>query len=255
VAVKHEELWLRWRETRDREARDRLVEAYIWLIRYVAGRLMVGLPSHFDQDDVEGHGCFGLLEAIEKYDPGRGVRFETYAIPWVRGACLQGIRALQWAPALRKRVRQLEKAYGELEAALGREPSQEEVARALKISLADLEQRIAETGALSILSLEETLQDFDGDGANLGDKLADPNAEDPQLASQAAERREKLAMAIDTLPEQERMVVALFYYEGLLAREISDLLGISAARVSQVHSQAILRLRGKLSRMKELMVS
>lgn len=255
MAVKHEELWLRWRESRDRDARDQLVETYIWLIRYVAGRLMVGLPSHFEQDDVEGHGCFGLLEAIEKYDPERGVRFETYAIPWVRGACLQGIKALQWAPTLRKRVRQMEKAFAQLELALGREPSKDELAKALKVTAADLEQRIAEAGALSVLSLEETLQDADGEGSSLGDRLADPNAEDPGAASQEAERREKLAAAIDTLPDQERMVVALFYYEGLMAKEISDLLGISAARVSQVHSHAIMRLRGKLSRMKELMVS
>jgi len=255
MAVKHEELWLQWRESQDRDARDRLVEAYLWLIRYVAGRLMVGLPSHFDQDDVEGHGCFGLLEAIDKYDPGRGVRFETYAIPWVRGACLQGIKALQWAPALRKRVRELEKVYAALEITLEREPSKSELAAALKIRASDLEQRIAEAGALAIVSLEETLTDADGEGSTLGDRLADPNAEDPAAAPQAAEKRERLATAIDTLPEQERLVVALFYYEGLLAREISDLLGLSAARVSQIHSQAILRLRGKLSRMKELMVS
>lgn len=255
MAVKYEELWVRWRESRERAARDQLVEAYIWLIRYVAGRLMVGLPSHFDQDDVEGHGSFGLLEAMEKYDYTRGVRFETYAIPWVRGACLQGIKAFQWAPTLRKRVRQLEKAFASLEVSLGREPSKEELAAALKISLADLEQRIAETGALSILSLEETLEDADGEGASLGERIADPNAEDPAAAPQAAEKRDRLAAAIDSLPEQERLVVALFYYEGLLAREISDLLGISPARVSQVHSQAVLRLRGKLSRIKELMVS
>jgi RNA polymerase sigma factor for flagellar operon FliA len=255
MAVKHEELWVRWRELKDRDARDQLVEQYIWLVRYVAGRLMVGMPSHFEQDDVEGHGCFGLLEALEKYDHTRGIRFETYAIPWVRGACLQGVRALQWAPTLRKRVRLLEKAYGQLEATLGRQPTTEELAAFLKISPADVEQRIAETGALSILSLEETIADEDGEGASLLDKLPDPNAEDPVLASQLAERRDRLALAIDTLPDQERLVVALFYYEGLLAREISDLLQLSPARVSQIHSQAILRLRGKLARMKELMVS
>ncbi|HWI63613.1 MAG TPA: FliA/WhiG family RNA polymerase sigma factor [Symbiobacteriaceae bacterium] len=255
MAVKHEELWLRWRESQDRDARDQLVETYIWLIRYVAGRLMVGLPSHFDQDDVEGHGCFGLLEAIEKYDPGRGVRFETYAIPWVRGACLQGIKALQWAPTLRKRVRLLEKTMAALEVTLGREPSREELAAAMNLTVVELEQRIAEAGTLSMLSLEESLTDADGEGTSLADRIADPNAEDPSLAPQEAERRERLAAAIDTLPDQERLVVALFYYEGLIAREISDLLGVSSARVSQVHSQAILRLRGKLSRMKDLMAS
>jgi len=255
VALKHLDLWAQWRERRNREARDRLVEHYLWLVRYVAGRLMVGLPGHFDQDDVEGHGCFGLLEAVEKYDPERGVRFETFAIPWVRGACLQGIKSQQWAPNLRKRVRALEKAAAELEALLGRVPTNEELAKHLKLTPTEFDQRMAEVGTLSVLSLEESITDDEGDGISLGDRLADPNAEDPLLSSQMAERRDRLAQAIDSLPEQERLVVALFYYEGLLAREISDLLDLSAARVSQIHSRAILRLRGKLARLKELMVS
>ncbi|HYG60754.1 MAG TPA: sigma-70 family RNA polymerase sigma factor, partial [Symbiobacteriaceae bacterium] len=195
------------------------------------------------------------IEAVDKYDPDRGVRFETFAIPWVRGSCLQGIRAQHWAPALRKRVKVLEKAFAALETKLGRDPSRDELAAALNVSLAELDQRIAETGTLSMLSLEESLTDANGEGVNLADRIADPNAEDPSLAPQEAERRERLGAAIDSLPEQERLVVALFYYEGLLAREISDLMGLSAARVSQIHSQAILRLRGKLSRMKDLMAS
>ena len=131
----------------------------------------------------------------------------------------------------------------------------EELAAALRISVTDLEQRLAEAGTLSILSLEESITDAEGEGVSLVERLADPNAEDPAESSQLGERRDRLAQAIDSLPEQERMVVALFYYEGLIAREISDLLGLSAARVSQIHSQAIMRLRGKLSRFKELMVS
>lgn len=255
MTLKYAELWLRLRETGDRDARNQLVEAYLWLVRYVAGRLMVGLPVHFDQDDVEGHGCFGLLDGVEKFDPDRGVRFETFAIPWVRGACLQGIRALQWAPQLRKRVRQMEVAAVELERLLGHEPTDAELAQFMKLSAADLERRIAEVGSLSVLSLEETLIDDEGEGSSLKDRLADPNAADPALSTQMAERRERLAQAIDALPDQERMVVALFYYEGLLAREISDLLRISPARVSQIHSKAIFRLRGKLARMKDLLVS
>lgn len=255
MAVQHEDLWVRWRQFRDIEARDRLVETYLWLIRYVAGRLMVGLPSHFDQGDVEGHGAFGLLEAVERYDPSRGVRFETYAIPWIRGACLEGIRAIQWAPAMRKRVRQMEKGQAELAKALGREPTPEELAHHLGLTLEELEQRINEAGTLSVLSLDESLLDDEGDGATRGEKLADPNAVDPGDASQLTERRELLAKAIDSLPEQERLVVSLFYYEGLLAKEISQLMNLSQARISQIHSRAILRLRGKLARMKSLLVS
>ncbi|HYF76258.1 MAG TPA: FliA/WhiG family RNA polymerase sigma factor [Symbiobacteriaceae bacterium] len=253
--LKHRELWLRWRGDGDLAARDRLITEYHWLVRFVAGRLMVGMPPQFEQDDVEGHGCFGLLDAVAKFDPERGVRFETFAIPWIRGACLQGIRALQWAPALRKRVRELERAQAELELALGREPGRRELAQFLKLSDAELERRLAEVGCLSVLSLEETVVDGEGEGTSLQDRLADPQAIDPAHASALDERRMRLAEAIDGLPEQERLVVALFYHEGLMAREIGDLLGLSPSRISQIHSRAILRLRGKLSRMKELMVS
>jgi RNA polymerase sigma factor FliA len=255
MTMMHDELWQRWCGNHDMAARDQLAEVYLWVVRYVAGRLMVGLPGHFEQDDVEGHGCLGLLEAINRYDPTRGVRFETYAIPWVRGACLQGVRAQQWAPALRKRVRQLERAQADLELALGRDPSVEEVARVLKVSPVEVERRTAEAGCLSILSLEEVLSDDDGEGISMHDRLADPSAPDPVVESSREERRERLAQAIESLPDQERLVVALVYYEGLILREITDLLDLSAARVSQIHSKAILRLRGKLARLKELMVS
>lgn len=255
MGIKHADEWMRWRCARDEAARNFLVESYLWLVRYVAGRLMVGLPSHFDQGDVEGHGCFGLLEAVDKYDPDRGVRFETYAIPWVRGACLKGIRTLQWAPALRKRVRQLEKAQNDLAYSLGREPSHEELARFLRVSLAELDHRIGEAGSLSVLSLQETFTDDDGEGSSLQERLSDPNVPDPLGAYELEERCDRLAKAIDSLPDQERLVVALFYYEELTAREISDLLQLSPARISQVHSRAVLRLRGKLARMKALLVS
>lgn len=255
MASEHEELFRRWRDAGDATARNRLAELYLWLVRYVAGRLMVGLPSHFDQGDVEGHGCFGLLEAIDKYDPDRGVRFETYAIPWVRGACLKGIRALQWAPALHKRVRQLEQAQQELADRLGRDASHEELADFLGISAAELDRRIGEMGSLILISLHETFGEEDGDGVSLQERIADPNVPDPLTAYELEERHQRLAAALNSLPEQERLVMALFYYEGLTAWEISALLQRSPARVSQIHSRAVLRLRGKLARMKALLVS
>jgi len=254
MAVKHEELWISWRQSRDLAARDQLVEIYLWLIRYVAGRLMVGLPSHFDQGDVEGHGAFGLLEAVDRYDPSRGVRFETFAIPWVRGACLEGVRAMQWAPAMRKRVRQVEKAQEELTVQLGREATPQELAAHLGITVDQVEARINEAGTLSVLSLDEALADDEGDGSSRLERLADEKAVDPGQAAQQAERDDLLERAIDELPAQERLVVSLFYYEGLLAKEISVIMSLSPARISQIHSRAILRLRGKLARMKAVMV-
>lgn len=256
MEVKYLALWQAWRHDQDVGARDVLAERYLWLVRYTAGRLKMGLPAHFEQDDLEGYGCFGLLEALQRYDPSRGIRFEAYALPWIRGACLKGIRALQWAPTLRKRVRELELAQEFLAGSLGRDPDRGELAAYLGLSLAALDARIAETGCLSVISMEELLyHGDDGEGGRLGDRLADTNGPDPQAIPQDAERRECLAHAIDGLSEQERMVVALIYYEGLMAREIASLLDLSEARISHLHSRALLRLRGKLARHKETMVS
>ncbi|WP_374712441.1 FliA/WhiG family RNA polymerase sigma factor [Symbiobacterium terraclitae] len=255
MTVQHQELWLRWRNCRDKAARDALTQHYLWLVRYVAGRLMVGLPSHVDQADVEGHGCFGLLEAIARYDPERGVRFETFAIPWIRGACLEGLRAMQWAPALRRRVRQLEKVRDELMEALGREPTVAELAERMGITLEEAERRLQEAGTLAVLSLDEAVAFDDGETTSLADRVADAEAVDPEEESQLAERREVLARAVASLSEQEQLVIALIYEEGLIAKEVSEVLGVSQARVSQVHSKAILRLRGKLSRLKRDLVS
>nr|WP_280953551.1 FliA/WhiG family RNA polymerase sigma factor [Symbiobacterium terraclitae] len=232
-----------------------MTQHYLWLVRYVAGRLMVGLPSHVDQADVEGHGCFGLLEAIARYDPERGVRFETFAIPWIRGACLEGLRAMQWAPALRRRVRQLEKVRDELLGTLGREPTAGELAAHMGITVEEAERRLQEAGTLAVLSLDEAAAFDDGEATALADRVADDEAVDPELESQLAERREVLARAVASLSEQEQLVIALIYQEGLIAKEVSEVLGVSQARISQVHSKAILRLRGKLSRMKQDLVS
>lgn len=254
--VQHKDLWQRWRQSRDTAARDELTRTYLWLVRYVAGRLMVGLPSHLDQSDIEGHGCFGLIEAVNRFDPERGVRFESFAIPWIRGACFEGLKAMQWAPALRKRARQFERAHEELVTALGREPTREELAAHLDLTVAEVEKRLQEVGTLVVLSLDETYAYNDeGDSASLRDRVSDENAPAPEVESELSEKRDLLARAIESLSEKERLVISLFYYEGLLAREISELLGLSQARISQIHTQAILRLRGKLSRMKKDLVS
>lgn len=255
MTVQHQALWQRWRQNQDAAARDELTQQYLWLVRYVAGRLMVGLPSHVDQGDLEGHGCFGLLEAVNRYDPERGVRFETFAIPWIRGGCLEGLRAMQWAPALRRRVRQLERAREELMGLLGREPTAAELAKQMGLALEDVEKRLAEAGTLAVLSLEEAFAFDDGESTTLADRLADADAEDPLEESQKEERRELLAKAIGSLTEQEQLVISLIYQEGLIAREVSEVMGVSQARISQVHSKAILRLRGKLSRLKRDLVS
>jgi RNA polymerase sigma factor FliA len=250
------ELWRRYRTTRDAKAREELVLAYASLVRYVAGRLAMGMPSHIELDDLESYGLIGLLEAIDRFDPDRGVKFETYAMTRVRGAMIDRLRAETWAPALKQKAKQLDEANSLLETRLGREPTDEEMASHLGMTLPELRRRQTEVSAAVILSLDETTGIGDeGEGIVVADRLEDVNSPDPEAEALFTERREILAQALEKLSEKERMVVTLFYYEGLTAKEIAHVMSLSVARISQLHSKAILRLRGRLSRSKQQLIS
>lgn len=238
-------LWLRYKETRDGGARDALVEQYMPLVRMVAGRLSVGLPNQVEVDDLESFGLFGLLEAMERFDPGRGVKFETYASTRVRGAIIDGLRAETWAPALRQKARQLDEMENRLENQLGREPSDGEVAEGLGLTVKELHRRRGEVGAALLVSLDDVVPG-DEDGLTVGDRLTDQESPNPETQALQEERRAILAEAIETLTEKERLVVTLFYFEGLTAKEVAMVLRLSVARISQLHSKALLRLRGRL---------
>lgn len=251
MARADQELWERYKADQDPQAREQLVLAYAPLVRYLAGRLAVGLPPQIELADLESYGMFGLMEAIERFDPRRGVKFETYAAQRVRGAILDGLRAETWAPALRQKARQLEEAYARLEGELGRSPTDAELARFLNLTPEELARREAEVGAAVLLSLEEGLTGPGGERMPAAERLADDQVADPAQAALALERRELLAEAIARLSEKEQLVVTLFYYEGLTAKEIAAVMGLSVARISQLHSKAILRLRGRLARQKQ----
>jgi RNA polymerase sigma factor for flagellar operon FliA len=237
-------LWTRYKEGREIAARDTLVEHYLPLVRLVAGRLSMGLPK-VDVDDLESFGLFGLLEAVERFDPARGVKFETYASTRVRGAIIDGLRAETWAPALRLKARQLERTEHRLESQLGREPSEQEVAEGLGLTVPELHRRRGEVGVALLVSLDDVIPG-DEDGLTMGERLTDHASPNPESEALFTERREILAGAIETLTEKERLVVTLFYFEGLTAKEIAAVLSLSVARISQLHSKALLRLRGRL---------
>jgi len=249
-------LFRRYRDTRDAKVREELVVAYASLVRYVAGRLALGMPSQVEIDDLESYGLFGLLEAIDRYDPNRGVKFETYAMSRIRGAIIDGLRADTWAPALRQKVKEIEEAEARLETELGREPTDEELADRLRLTVADLHRRRSEVARAVIISLDETASaNDDSEGLTMVDRLEDPTSPDPVAEAMFTERREVLARALEKLSEKERLVVTLFYYEGLTAKEIALIMNLSVARISQLHSKAILRLRGRLSRVKQQLIS
>ena len=230
-----------------RPVTDDEVLRYLPLVKHVAARLAMGLPAHIDIDDLHSYGVFGLLDALQKFDPGRGVKFETYAFTRIKGAILDGLRTMDWVPAsMRQRARQVEEAFARVEARLLRSADDEEVADELGLSRADFARIMADIERASLLSLDELWGDESGEEYALRDVVRDEAAPDPTQAAEWRNREQILAAAVEALPDRERTVLTLFYYDGLVPKEIAEILGVSVSRISQLHSRAILRLKGRL---------
>ncbi len=242
-------LWREYRRTRDKALRDRLILTYAPLVKFVAGRISSGLPAHVDENDLVSYGLLGLIGAIERYDPDCDVKFETYAIARIKGSIIDELRSMDWVPrSVRARARQIERAIAQLEAQLHRAPTDEEIAAKLGISEEELNESLSDISRSSIAALDElwTLASGSGDQVALIDTIEDVQGPEPQAALDETETREALAEAIAALPERERIVVTLYYYEELTLREIGEVLGVTESRVSQLHTKAILRLRARL---------
>src|ERR671919_2646739 len=226
-------------------ARDRLILHYAPLVKYVAGRLAAGLPQTVQQEDLVSNGMFGLMDALDKFDPDRQVKFETYAIPRIRGAILDELRAMDWVPrSVRFKARELEKAHANLEARLHRAPTDEEVAEHLGISLEELHEVTSQISFVSVLALEEAVGgDDQGEPRSLLDTLADAANADPSSGLEGQEMRGLLSAAINSLSEREKVVITLYYFEGLTLAEIGDILGVTESRVCQIHTKAVGQLR------------
>jgi RNA polymerase sigma factor for flagellar operon FliA len=249
-AIELQELWKRYKATADERARERLVVAYSPLVKYVAGRMSSGLPAHVEEADLISYGLGGLISAIERFDLDRKIKFETYAITRIRGAIIDELRTLDWVPrSVRARARQFERANMKLESQLQRAPSDEEMASELEISVQDFQDQLMQISNSTIVALDEmwNVADSSGDQVSLLDTLPDSGAPDPQVVVDESELRDRIADAIAALPEREKLVVALYYYENLTLREIGEVLGVTESRVSQLHTKAVLRLRSKLS--------
>jgi RNA polymerase sigma factor FliA len=245
------ELWRKYKQNGDMSARERLVVAYSPLVKYVAGRTGANLPSHVEDADLISYGLVGLIEAMDRYDADREVRFETFAMQRIRGAIIDELRSLDWVPrSVRSRAREIEKANSKLENKLGRVPTDAELAETLGITDQELQDSLISISNSSVLALEELwmVPDSSGDKVALLDTIKDENAPDPQGALDNVDLREQLASAIQTLPERETLVIALYYFEQLTLREIGEVLGVTESRVSQLHSKAVLRLRSRLQK-------
>ena len=242
-------LWLQFRKTGDQALRDRLILTYAPLVKYVAGRLGSGLPAHVDEGDLVSYGLLGLIGAIERYEPDRDVKFETYAIARIKGAIIDELRAMDWVPrSVRSRAREIERAIAALESKLGHAPTDEEIAKKVGITVEELEDSLTDIARSSIAALDELWTVSDGgDTVALIDTVEDSDAPDPQGQLTQTETKEAIADAIARLPEREKLVVTLYYYEELTLREIGEVLGVTESRVSQLHTKAILRLKARLS--------
>ena len=244
-------LWLDYRRGKDKGIRDRLILTYAPLVKYVAGRLGSGLPAHVDEGDLVSYGLLGLIGAIERYDPERDVKFETYAIARIKGSIIDELRAMDWVPrSVRSRARDIERAIGELERKLHRAPTDEEIAEKLGVTTDDLNESLTEIGRSSIAALDELWTISSGGGGDqvaLIDTIEDTQGPEPQSELAQTELKEALGEAIARLPEREKLVVTLYYYEELTLREIGEVLGVTESRVSQLHTKAILRLKARLA--------
>ena len=243
-------LWRAYKADGDPRLREQLILHYSPLVKYVAGRVSVGLPANVEQADFVSSGVFGLIDAIEKFDPERAIKFETYAISRIRGAIIDELRALDWIPrSVRQKARAVERAYATLEVALRRTPNDPEVAAEMGIPLDDLHTIFSQLSLANVVALDE-LTHGGGEGSDrvsLLDTLEDPAADNPVEVAESRELRRLLARAINTLPDREKTVVSLYYYEGLTLAEIGQVLGVTESRVSQIHTKAVLQLRAKLS--------
>lgn len=247
------QLWKNYIQTRDPAIKEKIITEYAYLIKYVAGRLSIYFGSNVEFDDLVGYGAFGLIDAIDKYDIDKGVKFETYASLRIRGSIIDSIRELDWVPrSLRQKNKELEKVYNELENKLGRSASDKEVADKMGISLDDFYKLLNDVNVSSMMSLEEFMEQNYERGLSVpGDSIEDR----PEVYVENGELKDILADAINKLPEKEKSVISFYYMEELTLKEISAIMNVTESRISQLHTKALLRMRGKLLRHKVMLES
>ncbi len=244
-----EELWREFKKTKSPAIRDKLIRQYMPLVMYVAGKVATGMPDNVEYDDLVGFGQFGLLDAINKFDLDKNVKFKTYAVTRIRGAIFDELRELDWVPrSVRQKSREIEDTIVELEARLGRTASDAEIAEAMGMTENEYQTTVMKVSGTSVLSLNDVwYSGDDSDHMSIGDSIEAPNSLNPDVIVEREEVRKVIIQAINELPENEKMVIVLYYHEDLTFKEIGQVLNVSESRISQLHSKANLRLRAKLT--------
>ncbi|HAK44865.1 MAG TPA: RNA polymerase sigma factor WhiG [Spirochaeta sp.] len=248
-----EELWAMYKKSREPAIRDAFVKQYAPLVKYVAGKVAVGMPHNIEFDDLVGYGVFGLFDAIEKFDPDKHVKFKTYAVTRIRGAIFDELRSIDWVPrSVRQKSREVEDAVHRLESSLGRAVSDNEIANEMGLNMQDYQKTILKISGTSILSLNDVwYTGEDNDKVSIVDSIESPQGLNPDIIVEKDEIKRVIIEAINELPEKEKKVLVLYYYEDLTLKEIGKVLEVTESRVSQLHTKAIMRLRAKLTNLKK----
>jgi RNA polymerase sigma factor for flagellar operon FliA len=248
-----EELWRLYKKSRDPRIRDFFIRQYAPLVKYVAGKVAIGMPNNVEFDDLVGFGVFGLFDAIEKFDPNKHVKFKTYAVTRIRGSIFDELRSIDWVPrSVRQKTREVEESIRKLEASLGRAATDEEIAREMRIDLREFQQIMLKISGTSVLSLNEVWYTGDeNDKISIVESIESPSTFNPDTIVEKEEIKRVIVEAINELPEKEKKVLILYYYEDLTLKEIGEVLEVTESRISQLHTKAIMRLRSKLSNVKK----
>ena len=245
---KEDALWIQYRKNRDLKIREAFIKQYAPLVKYVAGKVAVGMPHNVEFDDLVQFGVFGLLDAIDKFDPDKNVKFKTYAVTRIRGAIFDELRSIDWVPrSVRQKTREVEDTIGTLEARLGRTATDQEIASAMGVSEEEYLKTLQKISGTSILSINEVWYSGDeNDKMSIGDSIESPASLNPEVIAERDEIRRVIVEAINELPDKEKKILVLYYFEDLTLKEIGQVLEVTESRVSQLHTKAIMRLRFKL---------
>lgn len=253
AGMPEEELWQQYKKTRDPQLRAAVIEQYAPLVKYVAGKVAVNMPHNVEFDDLVGYGTFGLLDAVSKYDPDKSVKFKTYAVTRIRGSIFDELRSLDWVPrSVRQKAKEVDETVQMLEAQLGRSAKEDEIADYMNLTVEEFRKTLVKISSTSMLSLNELWNTGDdSDSVSMQDSIESPASLQPDVIIEKQEIKRVIASAITELPDKEKKVLVLYYYEDLTLKEIGQILEVTESRISQLHTRAIVRLRGKLTNIKK----
>ena len=250
-----EELWAKYQQDGSQSVREKLILNYVPLVKHIAGKVIISIPDNYSFDDLVNYGILGLIDALERFDPSRNIKFSTYAVPRIRGAIYDEVRKLDWVPqSIRRKSKEFTTALIELEDKLGRKPTDDELKEELDLNSKQYKKMLSDINIPENISLEKVISFKDNNKLTIKDLVEDSEDEQPDQVFSYNKMKEILGNAIDKLPKKEKLVVSLYYYEDLTLREIGEIMDLTAARISQLHTKSIFRLRGYLGQKKDMLV-